>query len=127
MVERYLQRAPDSPLETDVAALLRESGLPDFITRHQVIEGDQVIAEVDLAWLRERVAVQVHGSGFHRQPRNWENDQWVENQLQLHGWLVVKVTARMLAESPEELVASVAGAIRRRSVRVGGKAIAKRR
>ncbi len=115
MAERYQQNAPDSPLETDVAALLREGGLPTGITRHMVIEGDQVLAEVDLAWPREKVAVQVHGSSFHRQPRTWENDQRVENQLQLHGWLVVKVTARMLAESPEEVVASIAGAIGSRS------------
>jgi len=117
MAERYQQHPPDSPLETDVAALLRESGVPAGIKRHRVIEGDQVIAEVDLAWPREKVAAQVHGSSFHRQPRNWENDQWVENQLQLHGWLVVKVTARMLAESPEEVVASVSRAIGRRSSR----------
>jgi len=114
MVERYQQHAPDSPLETDVAALVRESGLPTGITRHLVVEGDQVIAEVDLAWPREKVAVQVHGSSFHRQPRTWENDQHVENQLQLHGWLVVKITARMLAEAPEEVVAYIAEAINHR-------------
>jgi very-short-patch-repair endonuclease len=129
MAERYQQHAPDSPLEIDVAALVRESGLPAAVTRHLVIEGDQVIAEVDLAWPREKVAVQVHGSSFHRQPRNWENDQWVENQLQLHGWVVVKITARMLAEAPEEVAAFIARAIGRRSPRThtGAKVIMKRR
>ncbi len=114
MAERYRQHAPDSPLETDVAALVRESGLPTAVTRHRVIEGDFVIAEVDLAWPREKVAVQVHGSGFHRQPRTWENDQRIENQLQLHGWVVVKVTAQMLTEAPEEVVALIARALGRR-------------
>jgi len=114
MAERYQQHAPDSPLETDVAALVRESGLLPGVKRHLVVEGDQVIAEVDLAWPQEKVAVQVHGSSFHRQPRTWENDQHVENQLQLHGWLVVKITARMLAEAPEEAVAYIAEAINRR-------------
>jgi hypothetical protein len=115
MAERYQQHAPDSPLETDVAALVRESGLPAGIKRHLVSEGDLVIAEVDLAWPREKVAVQVHGSSFHRQPRNWENDQRIESQLQLHRWVVVKVTARMLAEAPEEIPALIASALNRRS------------
>ena len=55
MAERYQQHAPDSPLETDVAALLRESGLPTAITRHMVVEGDQVLAEVDLAWPKQKI------------------------------------------------------------------------
>ena len=114
MTERYQQRAPDSPLETDVAALIRESGLPPGIKRYLVTEGDYVIAEVDLAWPRKKVAVQVHGSSFHRQPRTWENDQQTENQLQLHGWIVVKITARMLAEAPEEIPSVIARALGQR-------------
>jgi very-short-patch-repair endonuclease len=118
MAERYQQHAPDSPLETDVAALVRESGLPSGVKRYLVIEGDFVIAEVDLAWPREKVAVQAHGSRFHRQPRNWENDQQIENQLQLHGWVVVKVTARMVAEAPGEVVDLIARALGRRPQRI---------
>ena len=121
MAERDHQNAPDSPLETDVAALLREAGLPTGVTRHTVIEGDYRIAEVDLAWPKEKVAVQVHGSSFHRQPRTWENDQWVENRLQLHGWWVVKVTARMLAEAPDDIVALVAQALGRTSLHIRGR------
>jgi very-short-patch-repair endonuclease len=115
MAERYQQNTADSPLETDVAALLRESGAPPGVKRHRVFEADRYIAEVDLAWPEEKVAVQAHGSSFHRQPRTWEDDQRVENELQLHGWLVVKITARMLAEAPEESAALIARALERRA------------
>ncbi len=79
-----------------------------------MIEADRFIAEVDLAWPQQKVAVQVHGSSFHRQPSTWENDQRVENELQLHGWFVVKITGRMLHDAPEYCVALIARALSRR-------------
>src|SRR5262249_19569745 len=115
--ERRHQNAPDSELETDVAALLREHGIAAPVKRHRAIEDDHAIAEVDLAWPSEKVAVQVHGSSFHRRPRTWENDQRVENRLQLHGWLVVKVTRRMHEEAPEEFVALIERALSARGAR----------
>jgi len=114
--ERRLQHAPDSVLESDVAALLRENRLPQPVKRYRVFEGDLHIAEVDLAWPSKRVAIQVHGAGFHRQLRTWEDDQRIENLLQLHGWLVVKVTARMLREDPEIWVEAVRRAVSSRSL-----------
>ncbi len=102
LAERRDQLTSDSALETDVAALIRQYGLPPPVKRYRVIEDDHFIAEVDLAWPSKKVAVQVHGSSFHRQPRNWENDQRVENRLQLRGWFVVKITRRMLEDEPEQ-------------------------
>jgi hypothetical protein len=114
LAERRHQHAADSPLESDAAAVLRECGVPQPVKRYRVIEDDRFIAEVDLAWPKQRVAVQVHGSSFHRQPLTWENDQHIENELQLHGWFVVKITARMLRETPEESAALVARVLTRR-------------
>jgi hypothetical protein len=113
LAERRHQRAADSPLESDVAAMIRQHGVPPPVKRYRVIEAGRFIAEVDLAWPREKVAVQVHGSHFHRQPRTWENDQRVENELQLHGWFVVKITGRMLDEAPEQSAAFVVRALGR--------------
>jgi very-short-patch-repair endonuclease len=117
LAERRHQSPPDSELESDVAALIREHGIAAPVKRHRVIEANHFIAEVDLAWPSEKVAVQVHGSSFHRQPRTWENDQRVENRLQLHGWLVAKVTRRMLEEDPGQCVALVARALSARRAR----------
>jgi hypothetical protein len=112
--ERRHQHAADSPLESDFAAMLRQYGLPSPVKRYVVIEDGRRIAEVDLAYPRQKVAAQVHGSSFHRQPRTWETDQRVENELQLNGWFVVKVTARMMEEDPDESVELVARALRAR-------------
>lgn len=114
LAERRHQQAADSPLESDFAAMLRQYGLPTPVKRYRVIEADRFIAEVDLAWPRQKVAAQVHGGSFHRQPRTWENDQRVENELQLHGWFVVKITAGMMDEDPEDSVDLVARALRAR-------------
>jgi very-short-patch-repair endonuclease len=111
LAERRQQHAADSPLESDVAAMIREAGVPSPVKRYRVIEADHLIAEVDLAWPKAKVAIQVHGSSFHRQLRTWENDQRVENELQLHGWFVVKITQRMLDEAPEESAALVVRAL----------------
>jgi very-short-patch-repair endonuclease len=102
LAERRGQLAVDSVLESDVAGVIREYGIPGPVKRYRVVEANHFIAEVDLAWPSEKVAVQVHGASFHRQPRNWENDQRVENRLQLHGWFVVKITRRMIEEDQEQ-------------------------
>jgi len=115
LLERRRQLAPDSQLESDVAALIREHGMPQPIKRHRVIEDNHFIAEVDLAWPAQKVAVQVHGSSFHRQLRTWENDQRVENRLQLHGWFVAKITRRMTDEAPRQCMALLARALSARS------------
>jgi len=114
LAERRDQLAVDSALESDVARALRESGMPRPVKRYRVIEANHFIAEVDLAWPSKKVAIQVHGSSFHRQPRTWENDQRVENRLQLHGWFVAKITRRMIEEHPEQCLELVARALAKR-------------
>src|SRR5262249_56900899 len=104
------QLAVDSSLESDVARVIREAGMPRPVKRYRVIEADHFIAEVDLAWPAQKVAIQSHGSSFHRQPRTWENDQRVENRLQLHGWFVAKITRRMIDEERGQCLQLVAHA-----------------
>lgn len=114
--ERDGQAANDSALETDAAALFRAERLPAPIRNYDVIENDCFLARVDLAWPRQRVAVQAHG-GVHRQPRNWERDQVVESQLAAAGWRVLKVTRRMLDGAPSDAAALVRQALADRSKR----------
>lgn len=109
--ERRDQLVPDSAFESDVARVLREHGLPTAVKRYRVVEGNHSIAEVDFAWPSRKVAIQAHGASFHRQPRTWEKDQRVENELQLHGWFVAKVTPRMLKEEEENWVELVRRAL----------------
>lgn len=111
--ERRYQAPNDSPLETDVAAVFRRAGLPAPTRNHDVVVGGRRLARVDLAWVRERVAVQVH-SAYHRQPRNWERDQVVENELSACGWLVVKVTKAMLDRDRAGVIALVKRALSER-------------
>ncbi len=96
LAERTHQKSTDSELETDVAAFLREAKLPTPIRRHCIIEKDHYLIEGDLVWPEAKVVVLVHGGTIHRQPRTWEEDQWIENVLQEHGWRVIKITREML-------------------------------
>ncbi len=116
LAERRDQLAVDSTLESDVAAVIRQSGMPRPVKRYRVIEANHFIAEVDLAWPSQKVAIQVHGSSIHRQPRAWENDQRVENRLQLHGWFVAKITRQMIEEDPEQCVELIARALATRDL-----------
>jgi hypothetical protein len=93
----------DSPLETRVVAVLRSAEIAPPLRQLDVIEEDQFIARVDFAWPKKRVVLQVH-SGYHRQSRNYENDQRVENLLPAHGWVVLKVTHQMLKEHEAEFL-----------------------
>jgi very-short-patch-repair endonuclease len=96
----------DSVLELEVLDALRRARITSPVRQHEVIEAERFIARVDFAWPKKKVALQAHG-GVHRQRRNYENDQRVENLLPGHGWALLKVTHQMLLLHQDEFVANL--------------------
>jgi very-short-patch-repair endonuclease len=81
-----------TPLETRVRLPLIDNGLtPDALQYPITIEGI-LIAELDMAFLKEKVAVEADGRDPHSQPGQFVWDRRRLNQLQALGWTVVIFT-----------------------------------
>lgn len=92
-----------SELELRARTLLVEAGLPTP-SMNPVICG----YEVDLAWLRERVIVELDGWEHHRTRRAFERDRRRDAELQAAGYRVARFTWRQLRDEPAWVVRSVA-------------------
>jgi len=94
----------DSQLEDQLLRLLRSRGLPPPEIHLDVFDGDEWICEVDMAYPKERIAIEVHGYRFHSTRSAWERDQRRENKLAGAGWRVVKATSSQLDRNPDSLI-----------------------
>jgi predicted transcriptional regulator of viral defense system len=103
---------PDSPLESDVRALLLRSGLPEPVLHHRV-DCDDITYVLDLAWPPALVALECDGYRFHRTPEQLDWDDRRRTALGLRGWIVMHVTRRILRDEPRRVARDVAMALER--------------
>lgn len=100
----------DSDFELLVLALLAEAGLPAPELHHRVEADGRFVAEVDLAYPRLRIAIELDGS-VHLEDEVRERDLPRQNDLVLSGWTVLRFTWRRFRDQPERLVAEVRAAL----------------
>lgn len=81
-------------------ALLRAAGIGGWRANHPVGR-----AIVDIAFVDERVAVEVDGWAWHHTRQRFERDRVRQNVLVLAGWTVLRFTWADLTEDPERVVA----------------------
>ena len=87
---------PDSVLESAMARVFAEAGLGGW-RFHAVVEG----FEVDFCFAAEKLIVEVDGWTWHGADRaRWEDDRARDMILTAAGWLVVRVTWRMVTRQP---------------------------
>jgi predicted transcriptional regulator of viral defense system len=103
---------PDSPLESDVRALLLRSGLPEPVLHHRV-DCDDITYVLDFAWPAALVALECDGYRFHRTPEQLDWDDRRRTALGLRGWIVMHVTRRILRDEPGRVVRDVTTALER--------------
>jgi hypothetical protein len=99
----------DSALERRFLAAILEAGLPRPRAHFEVVEGGRRLAEVDFAYPRARLAIQLHGAAVHRRYSVWQRDQDQSSELAAAGWRVLCVTWAQL----ERCEASVIDRVRR--------------
>ena len=96
-----------SPLEADMALLLKSHGIP-FIAEYPV---DRFL--VDFALLDGKVAIEVDGDSFHLTKNQQEKDKEKDEYLRSEGWLVYRCSSTKLWKTDrnkilEEITALVA-------------------
>ena len=108
-IESTSARSPvaDSALEQAMIAVFARAGMRGW-TMHEVVEG----YEIDFVFRAERVAVEVDGWALHGANRvRWERDRVRDLTLAAQGWLVVRLTWRMVIAQPAAAAARLGAAL----------------
>ena len=106
---RLLQAADDgaqSEAERILLRLLRTGGLTGWKANFPV-NGYRI----DVAFLVEKVAIEVDGFAFHSDPDAFHNDRVRQNSIALQGWQVLRFTWLDLTEYPERVLATIRSAL----------------
>jgi hypothetical protein len=104
-----------------VADLLVASGLPRPTYEHRVMgPGGELVAQVDLAYPNQTLAIELDSVGFHLNRASFERDPLRRNRLVMAGWTVLSFTWSHYVDDPAGLCATVAAALSVHRGRDGG-------
>jgi very-short-patch-repair endonuclease len=105
---RLLQAASDgarSEAERLLVKLLREAGIRGWRTNYPV--GGY---KVDVAFPRQKVAIEVDGWAHHSDSGDFHHDRVRQNNISLLGWQVLRFTWLDLVEYPQRVIAVIRSA-----------------
>jgi hypothetical protein len=105
-----------SPPETSLRLVIVRAGLPEPVIGYTVHFEGYWVGTPDLAFVREKVALEYQGAG-HREEAQYEEDIDRIERFREAGWTVIQVTKRQL-RNPGTVVARVRAALARADARV---------
>lgn len=110
---RYGDNAiPDSLWNRSVGVLLADAGLPEPVYEHEIVSATaEFVARVDLAYPRQRVAIELDSARWHLNRQSFEADPRRKNKLLLEGWKVLTFTWSDYVGDPAALVKTVRAAL----------------
>lgn len=104
---------PESRLETRLLRVISASRLPEPQRQFTVFSGKKVVARVDFAYPKQRVAIEADGYRYHSGRQAWARDLARRNALQGLGWTVLHFTHHQIVARREEVVDLIASALSR--------------
>jgi very-short-patch-repair endonuclease len=102
----------ESRLETRLLQLIRSADLPLPVRQHRIWSGRRIIARADLAYPRERIAIEADGRGVHARPRTWQRDIEKMNALARLGWRFLRFTWSDVNHDPKDVVETISDLLR---------------
>ena len=106
----------ESILETAGRLVLRDRGIPLPIPQYSLQAPDgTLVARLDGAYLREKVALEYDGADPHGLPEAVFRDRWRQNRLPELGWTVLRFTWWDVMRDPDGVAATVQRALRSRA------------
>ncbi|MTD15296.1 DUF559 domain-containing protein [Nakamurella sp. YIM 132087] len=90
--------------------LLRQAGIKGWEVGREVTIGARRYV-LDLAFVRERIAVEIDGLAWHTDPDRFQTDRRRQNELINAGWRVLRFTWYELVERPGTVLASIRTAL----------------
>jgi very-short-patch-repair endonuclease/predicted transcriptional regulator of viral defense system len=94
----------ESQLELRLKRLIDRSGLAKPISQYDVERSGRVVARIDFAYPREKVAVEAQGYAYHHGRHQWEHDQERLSELTALGWVVLYVTYGQMKHHPDRVI-----------------------
>lgn len=105
----------ESILETAGRLVLRDRGVPLPVPQYELRAPDgTLVARLDGAYLREKVALEFDGAEPHGLPEAVFRDRWRQNQLLELGWTVLRFTWWDVMRDPDGVAATVQRTLLRR-------------
>ena len=97
----------ESRPETLLRLLLERSGIRGATLDHPIGVAGGVVLHPDLAFVRERVALEYEGDDHRTDRKRWMRDIERRELMEDAGWRVVRITAEQLFGAPDALVARI--------------------
>jgi len=109
---RLLEAARDGEVISErlLVGQLRRAGISGWVLGHQVSLPGRA-AFLDLAFVAERVGVEVDGWAWHQTPERFRLDRRRQNGLVLAGWTVLRFTWFDLTERPAYVIDEIRRAL----------------
>jgi very-short-patch-repair endonuclease len=91
--ELRAQSGARSEAERRVHEILNEAGITGWVADFKIVSaGGALLAVLDVAFERERIAVEIDGLAFHTGPEQYQRDRTRQNWLVNEGWRVLRFT-----------------------------------
>jgi very-short-patch-repair endonuclease len=104
---RGLQAGAEAESERVLHRLLRKHRIIGWVANYRVVVGGVVRARVDIAFVEQRIAIEVDGYAYHSREGAFQRDRSRQNLLTLLGWTVLRFTWADLAERPDYVVRTI--------------------
>lgn len=103
-----------SEAEQRMASILKKTGTGPWRANYPIIDDQgRVVAELDFALVRERIAIEIDGRAFHSDDLSFERDRLRQNQLMTKGWMVLRFTWQQMTDDPQRVKRTVQAAVTR--------------
>jgi very-short-patch-repair endonuclease len=103
-----------SEAERTAHRALGAAGISGWLADHAVWLDGYGRAVLDLAFVAQRVLVEIDGWAYHRDLRAFLTDSARQNALVLDGWVVIRTSWYELTENPDRFVSNVRAALSHR-------------
>jgi very-short-patch-repair endonuclease len=106
--------ATASELELRLWEVIDRHDLPTPLRQFEVLVGGERFF-LDVAYPRQRIAIEGDGFGVHTERAAFEKDRARQNALVLDGWLILRFTWQQLLHQPEWVASTIRRALSARS------------
>lgn len=111
LAERADERIPQTVIETKVFGVLCSAGLPPPVKQFHAPWLEPIDGRVDFAYIDERIVIEADSRRWHGLFKAFEADRRRDIAAQLAGWIVLRITWKMITEDPEFVVDTVRQAL----------------